>query len=356
MSRSWARAPQSEMAAAVRSVAGALSRLADVDVFVPGDGPRVGDGAFDLIPLGGPRRDRWPLPERVAPTPLPYGAVLVEAEDVDGRVLAESLAPGAHVWAVGRTGSAPGALLTVDLNASTSTGPISARGPSRVGLYARIHAGARARRHHGLRSIPEYLLVFGDRLGTTMSRWPSARVRWMLARFPRVHVVVVEGAIARAWRSRSCVAELDVHTRMDLWILMARALGVVDLFPGDVFARECVEALRYGVPVAVPEGSAANGLVDNGGGMRFSSTADLLTCVDALMDPETRQALSSSGKETADRWYGDPHGLVTRLARVLGADLEGADLEGADLEGADLEGEAPRTAASRRYPLEDRDD
>ena len=318
MGRSWTSAPQAEMAAAVRSIAGALSRLADVDVLVPGDGPRVADGAFDLTPVGTPMRGRWPEPRQATAAPLRYEAILVEATDGAGRALAASMAPGSPVWAVGRTGSSGGRLLAVDLGTGTEEGGHGAPGLHRVGLYARVHPGARTRRHYGLRSTPEYLLVLGDRLGMPESPWPSARVRWTLARFPRHHVVVVEGGIARAWRSRSCVAQFEVHTRMDLWILMARALGVVDLLPGDVFARECVEALRYGVPVAVPEGSAADGLVRSGGGLDFSSTAELLTCVDALFDPPTREALSSAGKEVADRWYGDPDGLVARIAEILG--------------------------------------
>ena len=318
LGRSWATAPLGEMAAAVRSVAGALSRVADVDVVVPGDGPRVADGAFDLTPAGGPARDRWPEPERVAAAPLRYRAVLVEAADLGGRAMAASMAPGAPMWAVGRTGSSKGALLAVDLGASAEGGELAAPGLHRVGLYTRVHPGASTRRHYGLRSTPEYLLVLGDRLGMPTSPWPSESIRWVLARFPRRHIVVVEGGIARVWRSRSCVAEFDVHTRMDLWILMARALGVVDLLPGDVFARECVEALRYGTPIAVPVGSAADGLARSGGGLRFSSTTELLASADALFDPPTRQALSSVGKEVADRWYGDPDSLVDRLAGVLG--------------------------------------
>jgi hypothetical protein len=306
------------MAAAMRSIAGALSRVADVDVVVPGDGPRVADGAFDLTPAGGPARDRWPEPEHVAPAPQRHEVVLVEAADEDGRALAASMAPGAAVWTVGRTGRAEGALLAVDVTGYAEEGEVPFPGLHRVGLYARIHPGARVRRHYGLRSIPEYLLVLGDRLGIPTGPWPSARVRWVLARFPRRHVVVVEGGTARVWRSRSCVAEFGVHTRTDLWILMARAIGVVDMLPGEVFARECVEALRYGTPIAVPAGSAADGLARSGGGLRFSSTTELLACVDALIDPPTRHALSSTGKRLADRWYGDPQGLVARLAKVLG--------------------------------------
>jgi hypothetical protein len=104
---------------------------------------------------------------------------------------------------------------------------------------------------------------------------------------------------------------------MDLWILMAQATGLVDLLPGGVFARECIESLRYGVPVAVPAGSAADGIAERGG-LRFSSTAELLSCADALFDPAVREALGSAGRAAADHWYGDPEGLVRRLEVALG--------------------------------------
>ena len=326
---SWTRAPQGEMAAAVRSIAGAFSRLAAVDVFVPGDASRRDDGAFDLTPLGAPAGTGWPatsagnLAARFpAPgTPRHFRAVLVEAGDDGARALAASLAPGAPVLSVGRAEGATDARLAVDLVPGTGTARLSAPGVHPTGLYARVHLGASSRRHYGLRSTPGYVLVLGDRPGAPTSPWPSGRVRWLLARFARRYLVVVEGGVARVWRSRSCVTAFEVHTRMDLWILMARAAGVVDLRPGEVFARECVESLRYGVPVAVPAGSAAEGLTRSGGGLRFSSTAELLSCVDALFDPATRETFGSKGKEVVDHWYGDPDGLVTRLAGAL-ASLE----------------------------------
>ncbi|HVC14474.1 MAG TPA: hypothetical protein VND62_06405 [Acidimicrobiales bacterium] len=333
LTASWTRAPGSEMATAMRSLAGACSRLAAVDVYVPGGAP-VADGAFDLRPLGaraphagggGAKPGRWPDPADAsaptAPEPAGYRAVLVEEGDPGARPLAAVVAPGAAVLTVCRSaGSGAPALavgFTPDTAAETSlptTAPVD-----RTGLYCRVHPGARERRHYGLRGVPDYLLILGDRRGMPVPAWPSDAVRWVLARFARSYVVVVEGGAARAWRSRSCVAEFEVHTRMDLWMLMARATAVVDLLPGEVFARECVESLRYGVPIAVPAGSAAAGLARGGGGLAFSSTAELLSCAGALADPATREALATAGRALADRWYGDPAGLVVRLGAALDA-------------------------------------
>ncbi len=325
------------MAAAVRSIAGAFSRLGAVDVFVPFTGPPIADGAFELTPVGGRPGGGWPESGAGAAGAARqrYRAAIVEAGDGAARWLAATFAP-TSVLAIGRTPDDDGTtLLRVDLvggggdggggdgeragrvraEANQTGAPPSRTHP--VGLYARIDPAASRRRHYGLRSVPDYLIVLGDRAGTPAPPWPSARTRWLLARFARRYVVVVEGGVARAWRSRSCVAEFEVHTRMDLWILMARATCVVDLSPGEVYARECVEALRYGVPVAVPTGSAADGLVTHGGGVGFSSTSELCNCVETLCDSASRTTFGERGRALADHWYGDSGGLVARLSEVL---------------------------------------
>lgn len=347
LSSAWLQAPLDEMGFAMRSIAGALSRLGEVDVLVPGPPGTWADGGFDVTAIGAPRAGRnWPDPDDVtcgpadahagAPRERPV-AVIVETGDEDAHHLAAARFPGSPVVTVGArrrpvpvsSGAAAGSpdaamLAAVDLapheaggGGGTGAKPRAGRRVHPVGLYTRVHAGAFDRRHYGLRSVPEYVLVLGDRTGAPLCQWPSEHVRWVLARFARRHVVVVEGAEASVWRSRSNVGHFGVHTRMDLWLLMAHARGVVDLMPGTLFARECVEALRYGVPVVAPAGSSAAALADAGGALCFSSTAELLSCVDALGDPVRREALSDVGRAVADRWYGDPDGLVDRLASLL---------------------------------------
>ena len=356
-SGAWLHAPLDEMGFAMRSIAGALSRLAEVEVLVPGNPMTWPDGGFDVTAIGVPRAGGiWPHPDevtaggtgrarRLAPPGRSVAAV-VETGDEEAHHLAGALLPGLAVVTVGASGAsgAGGAgptdesrgtdgkmLAAVDL-ASSGADTSEAKDPHAhrrrvhpVGLYARVHPGALDRRHYGLRSVPEYDLVLGDRAGAIQARWPSDRIRWLLARFARQHVVVVEGAEATVWRSRSNVGRFGVHTRMDLWLLMAHARCVVDLLPGALFARESVEALRYGVPVVAPTGSSAAALADAGGALRFSSTAELLECVESLGDPARRRALAGAGRAVADRWYGDPGGLVARLAALL----EGLDATGA---------------------------
>ena len=95
-------------------------------------------------------------------------------------------------------------------------------------------------------------------------------VAWLTARFPDKEVVVVEDATAAVWRGRVLRGIVDVYTRTDLWRLVAHARVTVDLAPGPIIARECIESLRFGTPIVVPAESAARPHADAGGGMTFS--------------------------------------------------------------------------------------
>lgn len=355
LSRSWiaiARAgwsaPQPpetlELAAAVRSLSGALSRCSAVDVLVPGGAGLGGaDGAFDRVEIGLPAGgSRWP--EAAAARFEPSGscsAALVDDGDGEAVALARALMPGVPVLAVGRahgTGVTeepgrlgPGPAVTGVLDVGAAVAPVApdaAGAPDatgeglseapchRVGLYARVHPYAASRAHHELGAVAGYLLVLSDRAGAGA---PDAKARWLLARCARRHVVVVEGAVAHVWRSRSELFAFEVHSRMDLWRLMAHAWAVADLAPGPVYGRECVEAMRYGVPVVAPEGSAVEPLARVGALATFSGTAGLVRRVGSLEEPAARSRLASTGRSVADRWYGDPVALVDRLAGVLAA-------------------------------------
>lgn len=327
LSASWTGWAHEERVAAVRSVVAALSRSYDVDLLVAGSpGHVAGDGAFDPIRLGEPPRGaRWPPPE-VAGRQVPSGphrAVVVDEGDEEAGALAATVLPGVPVVAVGAatdgehsaTGTPtarPVPLLSVDLG--------DPGGPDvhPVGLYARVHPDAKEHHHQAIGPIGPYLLVLGDRPGAvTYEEGPSDRVRWLLARFAGRHLVVVEAAGAIVWRSRSAVNVFRVHSRMDLWRLIARATATVDLCPGSLFARECVESLRYGVPVIAPAGSRFDAFVARGGGLSFTNTAELFACVEALDDEESRRRLGTAGGAIADEWYGKAEAFVARLAAAL---------------------------------------
>jgi hypothetical protein len=189
--------------------------------------------------------------------------------------------------------------------------------PPTVGLHVPVHALAAARRHVGL-GFTGYLLVLTDR-GPQAARndRPTPLVAWLAARFAGRHLVVVENAVASVWRARSLRGLVAVDTRTDLWRLVAHAAATVDLAPGGLFARECVESLLYGVPVVVPAGTTGARLAALGGGLWFGDEAELFGCVEALDDERTRRALADQGKAVAGRWYGDADGFVRRVAAAL---------------------------------------
>jgi len=329
LSRSWAR-PACEQATAVRSLAAALSRDAVVDVLsAEPTGARHADGAFERIGIGIPAEGTdWPDPRTGSiPALGRYDAVLVDDGDTYAFALARARLPAAEILVAGgrRSPTWQGSRVTIlDVgyhDAGASGVPTEVHGADRVlavGLYLRVHPYAAEHHHHELQGATGYLLVLSGRGSSDATpALPDGQVRWLLARFPRARVVVVEDAVATVWRARAPVNRFGVHTRMDLWRLLAHARATVDLCPGRLFARECVESLRYGVPVVVPRGTTADALVEAGGGIGFSTTATLLDAVAALLEPGAGQRAGRQGRWAVDRWYGDPAAFISRAASAL---------------------------------------
>jgi glycosyltransferase involved in cell wall biosynthesis len=304
LSRAWGRADQ-EAAWVVRQLAGALSRLAEVDVVVPGPpgAPRP-DGAFDVHAAGGGTaggQGEWPESELAGWPDVPRPTMaLVHAGDWGARALLDRFAPDA-------------AVLEVDATVR------------RVGLHVAVNPLAAERRHNGI-GFTGYLLILTDRdaggpgeaaPGRPRGERPTPLAAWVTARFPRLDVVVVENAMAWVWRARSLRGLVGVDTRTDLWRLMAHARMVVDLRPGPLVARECVEAQRFGTPVIVPAGTPAADLAAAGGGLWFRDVAELLGCVAAFGDDAVRDTLGAQGRAVADERYGDPDRFVDRMAAAI---------------------------------------
>lgn len=327
LSRSWTQ-PAGERGAVIRSLAGALSRCSSVDVLVAGRaGDRGVDGVFERIGIGIAAEGRcWPEPT-VATIPRTgrYGAVISDEGDTSALALARARLPGTRILLAGRP-CTPGGAPATTLDVGYHDGPPRTGGVTLdagdmlpVGLYVRVHPYAAERTHHELQGATGYVLVLSGRDGAhATAAVPSGQVRWLLARFARQRVVVVEDAVATVWRARGPVGRFGVHTRMDLWRLLAHAGMTVDLCPGDVLARECVESLRYGVPVVVPSGTPADALVEAGGGIAFSTTTTLLDAVATLCQPHARERAGARGRSAVDRWYGDPSDFVARVAAALG--------------------------------------
>jgi hypothetical protein len=161
------------------------------------------------------------------------------------------------------------------------------------------------------------VLVLGDGSGEPALLPPAAA--WLSAAFPDADVVVLENAVASAWKGRALRGKVSVDTRMDLWRLLAHAQVCVDLAPGGLIARACVEALRFGTPIIVPADSGpAVTHARLTGGATFRDEAELLESAAAFRVSTRRAEASEAARRYADQRYGDPLALVGRFEALLG--------------------------------------
>jgi hypothetical protein len=248
---------------------------------------------------------------------------LIEAGDTGAFGIATRSAPNAAVAVIANGSVVPDGITAVFAVAAGDREALLASGVPEshvhdVGLHVPINPIAAKHRHNGL-GFTDYLLVLSDRDAGSAKPGddPTPLAAWLLARYPREHVVVIEDAVAAIWQFRSLRGMVTVDTRTDLWRLMAHARALVDLRPGRRLARECVESLRFGTPVVTPAGSIGATLAEGGGGLWFRDEAELLGCVERLADPVTRDILGSQGRRMADARYGNPDAFVTRVGDAL---------------------------------------
>lgn len=296
------RDSQSELAFVIRSIAGAATRCLPVSVLVPGTLARSEpDGAFDLEGMG----DRGDLHWLAGLSP-------------DDTVFVDELTPEvATLLAHAR----PRAVLYLSASADDLDPTwqrlhlLTADTPLSVQVHVPVNPLAQLHRHHGF-GFTGYQLVLSDR--TRCGNAPPPAAAWVSAAFSDADVVVVEDGIASAWRGRALRGSVSVDTRMDLWRLVAHANACIDLAPGPHIARECIEALRFGTPIIVPESSeagAAHALA--GGGATFADELELLEAVATFGSDTARSEASRRGRRYADAGYGDAGALVTRLKALL---------------------------------------
>jgi hypothetical protein len=311
--RHW-RDHSSELAFVTRAVAGAASRSFGVAVLVTGpEAARAPDGAFDLEGSGEAGRFHWPdhLPR--------HSIVVVDDLTVEVRAGLARAGIDSGYRLSPRTGSA-----TEDrwprIGFADGDGDVGLRGP-----FVPVDPGAMRHRHHGF-GFTGYVLVLSDRVGS--HRDPPPAVAWLTAAFHEHYVVLVEDAVASAWKGRSLRGTTSVDTRMDLWRLVAHAAVCVDLAPGKYVARECVESLRLGTPIIVPQDAeVAASHARASGGRSFSDTWGLIEATDKLYGEGVVAEGSSRAKDFADDVYGDPPAFVEDLEGLLCAAPGAADPE-----------------------------
>jgi hypothetical protein len=301
LSRHWHNRT-AELAFATRSIAGAATRCSLVSVLVPGTaGRREPDGAFDLLGIGESGRLQWPGGLS------PGTTVVVDEVTAEFATLLSRVSPRRVLYL-----SAPADGVDPTWRRLELVGD----DPScSVGVHVPVNPLARLHRHHGF-GFTGYQLVLSDGSGSPDE--PPAAAAWLSSAFADADVVVVEDAVASAWRGRALRGSVAVDTRMDLWRLMAHANVCVDLAPGPHIARECIEALRFGTPIIVPASSGPGSAhAGAGGGATFFDERDLLEATRMLLDADTRSAASAAGRRYADTRYGDAAAVVTRMRALL---------------------------------------
>jgi hypothetical protein len=292
---------QSELAFVTRSIAGAASRIGPVTVLVPDlAGRHHADGAFDLQDIGSPGSLRLPG------GPAADSTVIVDDLTPEVASLLSTAGPRSVHFLSGDRGSSDPAWQALPL----------VGGEDPLGVHVPVNRLAELHRHHGF-GFTDYLLVLSDRTGSRPE--PPAAAAWLSAAFNEADVVVLEDAVASAWKGRALRGRVSVDTRMDLWRLLAHANVCIDLDPGAQIARECVEALRFGTPIIVPDGPGPGPVhARASGGATFQNASELLDAVASLQDQARRAEVGATSRRYGDGHYGDPATLVRRLGGLLG--------------------------------------
>lgn len=312
------RARDSELAFVTRSVTGALSRQRPVTVVTSAPAGTVEpDGAFDLVGIGSGREGRWPEPEaaRWGSPPDPRSIWVLDEPTDDARALVAG-SGGTIAFSVAPAPSSGGdSVRTLPF----TRGSVTRGAEHPIGVYVPVNPLAGTSRHTGF-GFTGYLLVLTDRLGKPPARPPTGAVAWLTARFFDWYVVVVEGGAAAAWKGRVLRGVVPVDSRTDLWRLLAHARVTIDLAPGPIVGRECIESLRLGTPIVVPVQSAAEAHAHAGGGKTFVNDADLLDAVGSLTDERSASEFGARGRLYADEYFGDADTFVRRVDRALRVD------------------------------------
>ena len=315
LSSSWP-ARHSEISFVTRALAGAVSRHAAVTVVTPMKaGATQPDGAFDLVGIGVRPGTHWPRPSDVQwiDRPDPGSIWVLDQPSEDACALLQAFGDSVAAFSIAPV---PHEARSSLRQLALTPGPLM--GPSdMLGMHVPINPLAGTSRHTGL-GFTGYVLVLTDRPHAPAVQPPTPAVAWLTSRFHDKYIVVVEGGNAVVWKGRALRGVVGVDTRTDLWRLLAHASVAVDLAPGSIIGRECIECLLLGIPIVVPERSAPAAHVRQGGGITYSTMSGLLEAVELLSDEGVGARVGARGRQYAEEHYADVGRFVERVARVLG--------------------------------------
>ena len=155
--------------------------------------------------------------------------------------------------------------------------------------------------------------------GWNDDQYESQLTRLLAMKFPDNPIAVVQPGSLVIWRKNTINGFPPVTKHMDLMRLMAWAKCVVDLRPGELLATRTLESLRLGTPVLAPAGTrAADHLAGSNGGLWYRDAYELVQCVTILLAGDTAQTMGEQGRKYADANYGSSENFIDRVHRATG--------------------------------------
>jgi len=165
----------------------------------------------------------------------------------------------------------------------------------------------------------DYLVVLTD-APLASTAYTSNLARLVRLAFPYQRVAIVATDAFDVWLRGNVVRSAPITRGSDLLRLMAWARTTIDLAPGSLVARRCVESLLYATPILVPEGSKAHEHARLGcGGLWFETSDELVRCVDAVLDSNTAEELGKQGQGYAESKYGSTQSFIRQVSSVVEA-------------------------------------
>jgi hypothetical protein len=164
----------------------------------------------------------------------------------------------------------------------------------------------------------DYILVLSG-VSSEENCVESGLCRLVRVQFPDTVVGIAHTDSFQAWFNGRVTSHGPIERSSDISRLLAFARITVDLRPGQLFGRQCVESLLFGAPIVVPHQSRAREHAERGrGGLWFTNAGELIWCLEALLEPAAHDALSVQGRSYAQSEYGSTDEFIVRVTTACG--------------------------------------
>ena len=160
-----------------------------------------------------------------------------------------------------------------------------------------------------------YQLVLSGRTGNR--RRSAAAVAWLTSAFHDTDVVVVENAVASAWKGRALRGKVAVDTRMDLWRLWRTPTSASIWRRGSTSPESASRRCDSGRPSWSRDLGGGRCACNGQGRSDFCRPGGAARGCGTAADPSARSVASRRGWHYADANYGTPAEFTTSLRAVL---------------------------------------